>query len=109
MYCGVNAHFKNGMAERAIEDITEQTRTMLLHAKTRWPPAIHLSLWPYAMRTAVHLFNTAPVLEEWTFRIEKISGIKVGFRMKDIHSFGCPVFALQNNLAAGNKIPKWSP
>jgi hypothetical protein len=32
-YCGVNAHFQNGMAQRAIRDITEAARTMLLHAK----------------------------------------------------------------------------
>ncbi len=25
------------------------------------------------------------------------------------HTFACPVFALQNKLAAGNRIPKWSP
>jgi hypothetical protein len=25
------------------------------------------------------------------------------------HTFACPVFALQNKLAAGNLIPKWSP
>ena len=29
--------------------------------------------------------------------------------MKHMHSFGCPVFALSNALAAGNSIPKWSP
>jgi len=29
--------------------------------------------------------------------------------MKDNHAFACPVFALQNSLAAGNTIPKWSP
>ena len=29
--------------------------------------------------------------------------------MKDNHVFGCPVFALQNDLAAGNSIPKCSP
>ena len=29
--------------------------------------------------------------------------------MKDTHTFGCPVYALQNNLAAGSKIPKWAP
>ena len=108
-FCGVNAHFQNGIAERAIRDITDITRTTLLHAKARWPSAIHLSLWPYAMRTAVHVYNTAPVLSDATSRIEKFSGVKVGFRMKDNHTFGCPVFALQNDLAAGNKIPKWSP
>ena len=108
-YCGVNAHFQNGIAERAIRDITDITRTTILHAKARWPAAIHLSLWPYAMRTAIHTYNTAPVLSDNTSRIEKFSGVSVGFRMKDNHSFGCPVFALQNDLAAGNKIPKWSP
>ncbi len=25
------------------------------------------------------------------------------------HTFACPVFALQNKLAAGNTVPKWSP
>ena len=25
------------------------------------------------------------------------------------HTFACPVFALQNELAAGNSVPKWSP
>ncbi|KAL7487145.1 hypothetical protein ACHAW6_012745 [Cyclotella cf. meneghiniana] len=29
--------------------------------------------------------------------------------MRRNHTFGCPVYALHNALAAGNKIPKWSP
>ena len=82
---------------------------MLLHAKARWPSAVHLCLWPYAVRMAVYIYNTAPVLLDGKSRIELFSGVNVGFRMKDNHVFGCPVFALQNNLAAGNTIPKWSP
>jgi hypothetical protein len=34
-FCGVNAHFQNGIAEKIIRDIQEQARTMLLHAKSR--------------------------------------------------------------------------
>ena len=30
-YCGVNAHFQNGITKRSIRDITEAARTMLLH------------------------------------------------------------------------------
>jgi hypothetical protein len=29
--------------------------------------------------------------------------------MKHLHAFGCPVFALENDLAAGNSILHWSP
>jgi hypothetical protein len=29
--------------------------------------------------------------------------------MKHHHAFGCPVFGLENNLAAGNSTPHWSP
>jgi hypothetical protein len=29
--------------------------------------------------------------------------------MKCLHTFGCPVFALQNALAAGQSIPRWNP
>jgi hypothetical protein len=29
--------------------------------------------------------------------------------MKHEHTFGCPVFALQNALASGNQLPLWSP
>ena len=29
--------------------------------------------------------------------------------MKHLHTFACPVFALQNELASGNTLPKWSP
>jgi hypothetical protein len=49
------------------------------------------------------------MLDNGTLRLERFSGTSVGYRMKDHHIFGCPVFALQNDLAAGNKLPKWSP
>ncbi len=45
-FCGVNAHFQNGIAERAIRNLSESARKQLLHARARWPAAVHLSLWP---------------------------------------------------------------
>ena len=55
------------------------------------------------------IHNTVPVLLDGRSRLELFSGANVGFRMKDNHAFACPVFALQNTLAAGITIPKWSP
>jgi hypothetical protein len=60
-FYGVNAHFQNGIAEKAIKDLQESARKQLLHARQCWPAAIHLALWPYTLRSTVHLHNTLPV------------------------------------------------
>jgi hypothetical protein len=65
-FCGVNAHFQNGIAERAIRDLQEVARKQLLHAHSRWPAAVHLSLWPYALRNAMAMHNSLPVLDDGT-------------------------------------------
>ena len=108
-FCGVNAHFQNGIAEKAIRDLRESARKQLLHANHRWPAAIHLALWPYALRYATYLHNTLPVLDDGTSRLEMFSSIRVGMKLGHMHTFGCPVFALQNELSSGKTIPHWSP
>ncbi len=105
----MNAHFQNGIAEHAICDLSESARKQLLHASARWPAAVHLALWPYALCSAVLLFNTLLVLEGGASRLELFSSIHVSANMKLMHTFGCPVFALSNALASGKSIPKWSP
>jgi hypothetical protein len=47
-FCGANAHFLNGIAERVIWDLSESVRKQLLHARACWPAAVHFALWPYA-------------------------------------------------------------
>jgi hypothetical protein len=42
-------------------------------------------------------------------RLGLFSSLRVGSNMKHVHTFGCPVFALQNALASGNQLPHWSP
>ncbi len=68
-----------------------------------------MAFWPYALRSAAHLHNTLPVLEDDTSRQERFSSIQVGSKIKHHPAFGCPVFALENDLAAGSPIPHWSP
>ncbi len=108
-FCRVNAHFQNRIAERAIRDLLESTHKQLLHACACWPAAVHFALWPYALRNATLLHNSLPVLEDGTSRLELFSSIWVGCNMKHVHTFACPVFALQNALASGKLLPRWSP
>jgi len=59
-YCGVNAHFQNGVAEKRIRDLQDMTRTALLHASARWPSAMSNCLWPYALRMANDALISSP-------------------------------------------------
>jgi hypothetical protein len=106
-YCGVNAHFQNGIAEKMIRDLQESARKQLLHAKSRWPKAVELNLWPYALRLANHLRNSLPDREDATSPVERFSRVEVAPHLRENHPFGCPVYALNNRLQSGNRIPKW--
>ncbi len=108
-FCGVNSHFQNGIAKQAIHNLSESACKQLLHACACWPQVVHFALWPYALRNAALLHNSLPVLEGGTLRLELFSTIRVGCNMKHVHTFGCPEFALQNMLASGNQLPRWSP
>ena len=74
-FCGVNAHFRNGIAEHAIHNLYNSVCKQLLHAHSRWPATIHFALWPYALRNAALLHNIVPVLENGTSRLELFSSI----------------------------------
>jgi hypothetical protein len=85
-FCGVNAHFQNGIAEHAIRDLLESAHKQLLHACACWPAAVHFALWPYALRNAALLHNSLPVLEDGTLRLELFSSIRVGCNIKHVHT-----------------------
>jgi hypothetical protein len=108
-FCGVNAHFQNGIAKRSICNLSESASKQLLHACACWPQAVHFALWPYTLRNTALFHNSLPVLEDGTSRLELFSSIRVGCNMKHVHTFGCPVFMLQNALASGNLLRQWSP
>jgi hypothetical protein len=74
-FCGVNAHFQNGIAERVIRDLADSARKQLLHARSRWPSTVHFALWPYALKNTALLHNSLPVLEDGTSRLELFSSI----------------------------------
>jgi hypothetical protein len=107
-YCGVNAHFQNGIAEKRIRDLQEPVRKQLMHAKARWPSAVTTSLWPYALRNTHHMINSFPDSKDGTCPFERFSGVEVAPNLKSNHTFGCPVYALSSKLASGKTRPKWN-
>ena len=110
-FCGVGAHHQNGVAERRIRDLTEHARTMLLHASHRWPKAINVHLWPYALRLAAHIRNHVPRESKGGAPIEIFSKAQVQNKIfhKHQHTFGCPVYVLDAPLQSGlSAKPKWS-
>jgi hypothetical protein len=63
-YCAVNTHHMNGRAESKIRDLQDLSRTMIFHARQRWPTAVSANLWPYAMRMANE--QLLPGDQEWS-------------------------------------------
>jgi hypothetical protein len=106
-FCGVNAHHQNGKAEKKIRDLQELTRTMILHAQQRWSDAINAYLWPFAMKMANDLSNRAPGIHTGVSPLELFSQVEMSPRVKHSHTFGAPVYVLDNTLQTpGMGIPK---
>ena len=109
-YCGVNAHFQNGKAEKRIKNLQEQTRKQLHRAKARWSSAVDLTLGPYSLHQATHLRNCLKYKEDASLPLERFSKNSVAPKIKENHAFGFPLFALQSRLAGGRGgVPKWEP
>ena len=75
---------------------------MILHAKGRWPQAIHLSLWPYALRMAVRATNAVDA----SSRLEAFTRIAVSSKLSHFHTFGCPTYMLTIEAEQG-RAKKW--
>ena len=108
-YCGANAHHKNGVAERAVQKVSNMARSMLLHSAGHWKDGIDSSLWPMAVSYATHLYNHLPN-EQGICPADLFTGSTVPrHRLRDIHVWGCPVYVLDPQLQAGQKLPRWQP
>ena len=102
-FCGVNAHFQNGIAERKIRDLQDRARTMIVHAKHRWPTAITSNLWPYALRLANESSRCIP-LKDSKNPMQLFTGHDFQVATQQhLHPFGCPMYVLKNVPASGKK------
>ena len=106
--CGVSAHFQNGIAERRIKDLTERSRTSILHAMHRWPSAVTINLWPYALRYINDVYNATPALKTGKSPLEDFSNTAIRPKILDFHPPFCPVYVLHNGLqSSGSRPNKW--
>jgi hypothetical protein len=103
--CGVSAHFQNGIAERRIKDLTERSRTSLLHAVHRWPSAITINLWPYALRYVNDVYNATPTIKSGQSPMEQFSKTAIRPNVLNFHPPFCPTYVLHNGLQGGGTRP----
>lgn len=108
-FCGVNAHFQNGKAERKIGLLQESARTMLIHTSRNWKGAYSPALWPYALRHAATIATYMPASQKLsTTPLSLFTNTAVQPQPKHLHTFGCPIYVLHAAQASGKKGPKWS-
>ena len=104
---GVGAHHQNAVAERSIGTVVSMARTMMIHAKLRWPSAVSTKLWPMAMRHAQHLINHVPSTNNVCPMDLMLKTTVPRTALRNFHVWGAPCFVLDPRLQDGHKIPKF--
>ena len=103
-YSGVNAHFQSGVAERRIRELQELGRTNMIHGNSRWPEAINVHLWPYALKSSNVLYNEAPTRKMKRVPVELFSGAQVMTEPKFQRPIFSPCYVLDSALQNADGI-----
>ena len=98
--------YQNGLIKNFIQDLTRGASTLLLHAKRHWPEAICTILWPFALKAFEDRRNHWRLDSNGRSPIQKFSNVYSSPGIKNWHTFGCPVFVLEEK-SANDIIPKW--
>ena len=83
----MNAHFQKGVADKAVRDTQDLVHRMLLNVIKRWPDAVHLALWPYAMSMAVQIQNSMPDATYELYRLEYFARISIHSKPEHYYTF----------------------
>jgi hypothetical protein len=108
---GVGAHHQNGVAECAIQTVTQWARSMLLHQALHWPDQAELELWSLALEHTVYIWNHLPQKDSLIAPVELFTGGNFGDfeHISRARVWGCPAYILDPKLQDGKKILKWDP
>jgi hypothetical protein len=104
-FSGVGAHNQNGVAERAIQTVTQWASSMLLHHALHWPEQTQLDLWPFALEHAVYLWNHLPRKDSMIAPVELFTGATFDNfeHIQRARVWGCPIYVLDPKLQDGHK------
>ena len=109
-FSGAGSHHQNGRAERAIRTIMEMGRTILLHSAIHWSDVTHSTLWPFAVKHAVWIFNRLPRTDTGGSPMNLWSKSRLPIsKLHSLHVFGCPAYVLQKRIADEKKMGRWQP
>jgi hypothetical protein len=103
-FSGVGAQHPKSKAERAIQTIMYMAWTFLVHSSLHWKDmgADDISLWPFAVKHAVWLYDRVPNYESGLTPLELLTKQKADHR--DIlcsYVWGCPGYVLKPKLQNG--------
>jgi hypothetical protein len=106
--CGTKAHHQNGVAEWAIQTISNMARAMILHSRIHWKNGCVSSLWTMAVSYAAHIHNNTP--RNGICPADVFTGANVPrHRLLYYRVWGCPMYVLDPKVQAGKKLPRWEP
>ncbi len=103
---------QNAQAERgAIQTIMYMAWTFMVHSSLHWTDRglKDISLWPFAVKHAVWLYNRVPNCQSGLIPLELIAKSKADH--SDLfcsHVWGCPAVVLEPKLQNDQKLPKWN-
>ena len=107
-FCGVGAHHQNGLAEAKNKTLAYGARTLILHAKRRWPKVISAALLPFSILSTAKSHNELSLDEDGKSPLEKVTGIKDEITCSDWYAWECPCFILaEENQSGLTGTPKW--
>ena len=99
--------FTNRIAKAAIKQLTEKSRTMLIHVKNRWPEVIQPWLWPFALKQVEFNLNNLRLGKSGKLGAKTFSDMHNKINIRHYHTFCCPVYVLNARLQGASFIPKW--
>eukprot|EP00957_Ditylum_brightwellii_P197119 15017869-Ditylum_brightwellii.AAC.1 len=91
--------------------LIHSARTVLLHAKRKWPAVINTILWPFAYRAVEKRHNKLDLKANGLSPLEQLLGHKEESMASDFHTWGYLIFVLNSRSQSNTGIgpPKWDP